>query len=263
MKINRERVTKVFNDYVAEYNAEDVKVKLKIDHTYRVADLCEKIAISLNLEKGDVDLAWLLGMFHDIGRFEQLRIYDTFEDAASVNHAALSADILYKDGLVKKFIDDTTQDRLIEKAVRLHNVYELPESLTDRERMFCQILRDADKVDILKVNCDIPMEEIYNMPKESFYTEPVTPKVLEDALAKRNVNRAHMYTSIDHLVGHISLVYGLCYKESIRETKKQGYLDKMLSFKSNNPEALEALDKIRQKIDEFMDNALASSSDRK
>ncbi len=42
---------KAFADYAAHYNAADAKVKLKIDHTYRVA-LCARIAQSLALPPG-------------------------------------------------------------------------------------------------------------------------------------------------------------------------------------------------------------------
>ena len=44
-------------------------------------------------------------------------------------------------------------DALLRTAIRLHNAYRLPEEMDDRTRMFCQILRDADKIDILR--CDI------------------------------------------------------------------------------------------------------------
>ena len=47
MKIDRARAQKAFADYSAHYNAADPKVKLKIDHTYRVAALCDCIAKSL------------------------------------------------------------------------------------------------------------------------------------------------------------------------------------------------------------------------
>lgn len=95
MKIDRARAQKAFADYAAHYNAADAKVKLKIDHTYRVAALCARIAQSLALPPEDVDLAWLSGILHDVGRFEQLRRYNTFIDAQSVSHAALSVAVLF------------------------------------------------------------------------------------------------------------------------------------------------------------------------
>ena len=49
MKIDRVRAQRAFAAYTAHYNAADPKVKLKIDHTYRVAALCARIARSLSL----------------------------------------------------------------------------------------------------------------------------------------------------------------------------------------------------------------------
>ena len=65
-------------------------MRLKIDHTYRVAALCEQIARSIPLTEEQTDHAWLAGLLHDVGRFEQLRRYGTFEDAKSIDHAACS-----------------------------------------------------------------------------------------------------------------------------------------------------------------------------
>ena len=37
--MDRNNILTEFKKYTDQYNPEDVKVKLKIDHTYRVADL--------------------------------------------------------------------------------------------------------------------------------------------------------------------------------------------------------------------------------
>lgn len=179
MKIDRARAQKAFADYAAHYNADDPKVKLKIDHTYRVAALCDCIAKSLTLPPEDADLAWLSGMLHDVGRFEQLRRYNTFIDAQSTNHAALSASVLFDEGHIRDYIDDAAEDALLRTAVAWHSAFRLPEKLDDRTRMFCQILRDADKIDILRVNVETPMEEIYNVSTEALRQSPVTPAVLD------------------------------------------------------------------------------------
>ncbi len=66
------------------------KIRLKYEHTYHVAENCEEIAEDV-FEKEEAafardsrlagesaeDTAWLIGMLHDIGRFEQLsRIWE-------------------------------------------------------------------------------------------------------------------------------------------------------------------------------------------
>lgn len=140
MKIERERVRETFREYTDAYDATDEKIKLKIDHTYRVAELCERIAKAEQMEKTEVDLAWLLGMLHDVGRFEQLRRYGTFSDADSIDHAALGADILFGGplsagkGLIRTYVDDAAEDEVIETAIRVHSAYRIPEGLAPRTK---------------------------------------------------------------------------------------------------------------------------------
>ena len=64
-RIDRKQVREAFADYTSAYDVTDEKIKLKIDHTYRVAELCEQIAKSQCLSEEDVDVAWLLGMMWD------------------------------------------------------------------------------------------------------------------------------------------------------------------------------------------------------
>lgn len=275
--INRKNVINAFAEYVRNYDPSDEKIKLKIDHTYRVAGLCQRIAESLGLSEPDVDIAWLLGMLHDIGRFEQIRRFGTFNDAQSVDHAEFGADLLFKEGLIRKFAEgyyeecelaepENQEDEqiiknnehhnkdtgLLEMAIRQHNKYRVKEDLTERQRMFCDILRDADKVDIFKVNADIPMEIIYDVTTEELKNGVITKEVLESFYKKETVLKSVRRSAVDHIVGHISLLFELVYKESYRQAKEQGYIYKLLDFKSDVPEVNAEFDDMRKYIDEFL-----------
>lgn len=254
--IDREKARQTFLSYADHYDMADAKIHLKVDHTFRVAVLCERIAESLSFEKEDADAAWLIGLLHDIGRFEQVRIYNTFRDALSVDHAQFSADLLFRDGMVREYVEETQYDRLIEKAIRCHNAYRLPESLTEQEKVFCQILRDADKIDILRVNRETPMTEIYNLPEDAFLTSEISDPVFEDIFAHRDVNRSNSKTGIDFLIGHIAFVYGLVYPASFRLVKEQGYLDQMLAFESRNEKTRKRMDRIREEVQAYLDQRI-------
>ena len=77
--IDKERVLISFKEYVEQYDASQLMIALKIKHTYIVAENCERIAKSLNLSDDDVLFAWASGMLHDVGRFEQVKRYNTFQ----------------------------------------------------------------------------------------------------------------------------------------------------------------------------------------
>lgn len=275
--INRKNVINAFAEYVRNYDPSDEKIKLKIDHTYRVAGMCQRIAESLGLSEPDVDIAWLLGMLHDIGRFEQIRRFGTFNDVQSVDHAEFGADLLFKEGLIRKFAEGYYEEcelarsgneeaeqiiknnehhnkdtGLLEMAIRQHNKYRVKEDLTERQRMFCDILRDADKVDIFKVNADIPMEIIYDVTTEELKNGVITKEVLESFYKKETVLKSVRRSAVDHIVGHISLLFELVYKESYRQAKEQGYVYKLLDFKSDVPEVNAEFDDMRKYVDEFL-----------
>ena len=203
MKIDREKAKKAFNEYAEKYDSSIEKIKLKIEHTFRVSELCEEIALSLKMSKEDIDLAWLTGLLHDIGRFEQVRRYGTFNDAKSIDHGKLGVEILFLEGKIRDFIADSCEDELIKKVIGCHNAYAVPSDYSKREEIFSNILRDADKVDIFKVNIIMPAEEVYGVTKEELENTEVTEAVLDNFKKKETVLRSLKKTAVDNRVGHI------------------------------------------------------------
>ena len=218
MKIDRARAQRAFADYAAHYNTADPKVKLKIDHTYRVAALCSRIAESLSLPQQDIDLAWLSGILHDVGRFEQLRRYNTFIDAQSVSHAALSVSVLFDEGRIRDYLDDTNADSLLRAAVEWPSAFRLPDSLDERT------LRQS----------------------------PVTPAVLDAFYEHHCVLHSLKKWPADNAVGHASLVFELCYPESLRIVDEQGWLWRLLAFKTDNPDTARAFEKITAEMKRWL-----------
>ena len=231
LQIDRKKVNTAFAEYAAGYDADDVKVRLKIDHTYRVASFTERIAESLSLDRTDVDLAWLAGMLHDIGRFEQLKRYGTFLDRLSVDHAELGADILFMDGLINIFaeMDSIPECRvMLETAIRLHNKLALPEDLDDRTGMYSNILRDADKCDIFRVLTEPPFDERNRKIMQA--KEPAGESVMQYVRKHQCVPRNKEYTAFEGLISQCCMAFELVYPESRRIVKEQGYLDMLLDL---------------------------------
>ncbi len=245
--MDREFVKQAFASYTNHYDPDDPKIKLKINHTYRVAGLCERIAETV--PGTDTDLAWLAGMLHDIGRFEQVRRYGTFADARSVDHAAFGADLLFTEGLIGTFgdYDDHTLD-ILEKAIRNHNRFRIEDGLTEEYMAYCQILRDADKIDILRVNTETPLEEIYNVSTDELRSSVVSEEVRQGFMERRAILRSRRLTTADILVSHICLVFELVYPVSIQIVREQGYLDRILAFESDNEDTKAWFEYMRKTI---------------
>ena len=233
-----------FHQYVSQYDLNDPRYELKVIHTLKTAELCAEIAKGLNLTQEDIDFAWLSGLLHDIGRFEQLKRYGTFMDRKSIDHAELGANLLFQERLIDSF--PVNDEQLMEKVIRVHNKFEVDPSWTEREKMFANILRDADKIDIIRVNLESSREVIYGFPEKEFKTSVISPEVMEDLENHRTVFRSHKKSAIDYLMGHIAFLYGIIYPISVQLLNKQGYYSQLLSFQSDNPITEKQLDTVRK-----------------
>ena len=187
---------------------------------------------------------------HDIGRFEQVRRYNTFIDAISVDHGQFGADQLLHEGVLDQLggTYSEEQTRQLELAIRWHSAYRIPEGLTEQERMYCDILRDADKIDIFRVLCDTPPEEIYDVSTEELRTAAVSDEVKECFLAHTAVLREKRRTAIDKIVGHICLTFELVYPVSREIAQAQGYVDRLLAFPSENEDTAQWFAYMREHI---------------
>lgn len=250
--IDRSRVKKVFADYVNDYDLNIGQNALKVKHTYKVADISEQIAEKQGLSPLDVDLAWLIGILHDIARFEQNKRYGTFNDLASVDHANLGVEILFDEGKIRDFIDETDYDYIIEKAIRFHNKYRVDNSLDERTKMFCNIIRDADKLDIFRVNLESSKEDVYEVKEEDFKNSEFSEAVFESFFNEKVVFKQLKKNAVDGLACHLSLVYELIYPASVEIAVSQGYVEKMMNFKSENEKANEQLKQMSEKLKSYI-----------
>ena len=133
-----------------------------------------------------------------------------------------------------------------------HSAFRLPDGLDERTQRFCQILRDADKIDILRVNVETPMEEIYNVTTAQLRQSPVTPAVLDAFYEHHCVLHSLKKWPADNAVGHASLVFELCYPESLRIVDAQGWLWRLLAFKTDNPDTARAFEGITAEMKRWL-----------
>lgn len=140
-----------FINYVSNYDLNNIKIKLKYDHSIRVMNLMMKYAKELGLDSYEVELASVIGLLHDIGRFEQLKEYDSFNDKETIDHATLGVKLLFEDNLIKKFWSNKDDYELIKFAIKNHNKLNIEKSDNEKFLKYAKLIRDTDKIDILYV----------------------------------------------------------------------------------------------------------------
>ncbi|WP_270203736.1 MULTISPECIES: HD domain-containing protein [unclassified Coprococcus] len=120
--IDLQYVKKAFENYLNDYDRKNEKIKLKIVHTYGVMECSKKNAEDMKMSAEDCELAQLIGLLHDIGRFEQLKCYNSFEPG-TMDHAAFGVRILFEERLIRRFVEEDKWDEIIKTAIGHHSDY--------------------------------------------------------------------------------------------------------------------------------------------
>lgn len=238
-----------FKKYTNNYLDYGDMIELKINHTLRVVDICENIAKSINLSEEEIEISKIIGLLHDIGRFEQWKTYKTFSDIKSIDHADYGVKLLEKDNYLEKYLKNDKYKEIVLKSIKYHNKYEIPENLTEKEKIFVKLIRDADKIDILY------LRSISNLNVE-IDDNPFTESIYNSLINKKSIDRHDLKTKTDRLSITLGFPFDINYKESFKILKETKYFDKIINIykeKVNNETLKEQLDEIRNVINNYIE----------
>jgi len=240
-----------FMKYTNNYDIENENIERKIYHSLRVMEISKKIATNMGLENEKIELATLIGLLHDIGRFEQFKIYQTYSDLESIDHGDLGADILKQNNFIRNFIKEAKYDEIILKSVQNHNKYKIADDLNKEEKLFCKIVRDADKIDILYEAIEI----FWKKGREEIQNDLISDKVYNEFLNKKLIKKDKNMkkNGIDKLVLMLAFVFDINFHESLEILKKEDYLNKILNnFDFKRQDTKEKIENIRNVLNLYL-----------
>ncbi len=240
-----------FMKYTNNYDIENENIERKIYHSLSVMEISKKIATNMGLENEKIELATLIGLLHDIGRFEQFKIYQTYSDLESIDHGDLGADILKQNNFIRNFIKEAKYDEIILKSVQNHNKYKIADDLNKEEKLFCKIVRDADKIDILYEAIEI----FWKKGREEIQNDLISDKVYNEFLNKKLIKKDKNMkkNGIDKLVLMLAFVFDINFHESLEILKKEDYLNKILNnFDFKRQDTKEKIENIRNVLNLYL-----------
>ena len=211
---------KFFDDYVFTYDMNDPEINYKYHHSYRVMDIMITLAKKLNLSKKDIELSKVIGLLHDIGRFEQDKLFDSYDDRA-MDHGDYGEKVLRENNFLNQTSIDKEDYEVVYKAVKNHNKFEIEKGLTERELLFAKLIRDADKLDILYAignpNYNILFQD----------DEEISEKIEKQFFNNTSGNTKDAKSLNDRLVIKICFIYDINFKETYEMIYTNKYYDKL------------------------------------
>ncbi|MCK5225924.1 MAG: HD domain-containing protein [Planctomycetes bacterium] len=226
-----------FDEYVAGFYGDDEKVnaniKLKDDHSRRTAKEMLYLAEELKFDENQKRISEVIGLFHDVGRFEQFAKYRTYSDPKSCNHSLLGAEILRRTKILEQI--DSEERNIIQTAVKFHGAKELPKNLDEKCQLFAKLIRDADKIDILYVIIEYYKQYRDNpqgftleldLPDEPGYSK----ELLDDVLKGKRTDYKNLQTLNDMKILPLGWVYDINFVATFKCIRQRKLLEKLVDF---------------------------------
>mgnify|MGYP004523672825 FL=1 len=258
--MNLEIAKDKFKNYAQQFKVADNKVNIKITHTMGVVKASEYIARRLNLTEEDVELAELIGLLHDIGRFEQAVTYDNYDDYDTIDHAELGVEVLFRDGFIREFIDTDKYDNIIKEAIRNHNKYEIEEGLDERELLFAKIIRDADKTDNFEVKQYQDFESLFKASEQEVQEEKITDDIWNVFLQEKTIISSQRVTNMDKWLSYLAWVYDYNFASSLQYLKENDCINKVIDRIDYKDETTkERMECAREKLNRYINEKLANN----
>lgn len=260
MKEWKSVLSNCFDTYYNSFNGlkedQQKNFEIKYNHSYRVAELAEKLAEGLFLNEDEVKTAYFIGFFHDIGRFGQLEKYGTFSDSKSIDHAKYSVQVIEEEDFLNIAgfdIDDRAMVNTILVAVENHNKLSLPKLKSEQEYLFAKLIRDADKLDILKVltgyysnrNSTPNHTLTWELPKGTSVSE----KVAKEILAGKMVSKAEVVSEIDVKIMQMSWVYDINFRSSFEYLLSKRFLEIIYGSLPKNDIVIEIYRRVKMHVE--------------
>lgn len=231
--------------------SDDRYLRLKEEHCFNVLRIAERIAgTEAAFAAPAMRRALLLAaLYHDLARFPQYRQFRTFSDPRSFNHGHRASREIRGLDLLR---DETPAvARAVRAAVAVHNRFSLPEGLPAGIRAVAEALRDADKLDILRIMHEALRPGVAVDPVILLHVEDsprISPRILEALAARRTASYSDLATNTDFRLLLCCWFYDLRYAASRHLAATSGIYRELAALLPDAPELTDFLTRFRDDL---------------
>jgi hypothetical protein len=247
----REEYNQIIHSVETKGFAEQQALEQWKTHNEKVVENSLLLGQSLGMEEGEMRMAEILGLFHDIAHFRELSSSPYFSDLTETGHAEAGAELLTHLPPFKQ-LEAAKQD-ILQKVTIFHNKPELPRKENEFVVYYLKLIRDADKLDVLRMTADfltyrdvkVSPADSLNLSKSPAISPNITRAIIEGLIPKKE----DMVTFNDFILLQLSWVFELTYRKTYLLLNQRGYVKRLYDALPKNDNIIEIYRKARIHIE--------------
>lgn len=184
----------------------------------------------------------------------QFAKYRTFKDSQSGNHADLGLVILKEQQVLEKLT--VTERNTINTAIKNHNKRQISRSVSRDDLMYCRLIRDADKLDILEIIVNY-YESPESAPHAAYedYTKnnSYSLKMIDAILNGEPISYADVQTTTEMKLVRMSWVLDMTYPYSFQVVENKAFIDRIAATMQQTKDIQRVYNYVKQYLDKKLD----------
>jgi len=220
-------------------------------HNEKVVENSLLLGQALDMEDGEMRMAEILALFHDIARFREVSSSPYFSKLTETGHAEAGAELL---SLLPPFKElEAAKQEILQKVTVFHNKPELPKRENEFVVYYLKLLRDADKLDTLRLTAEfltyrdvkVSPADTLHLSKSPAISDNICKAIINDMMPKKE----DMVTYNDYVLLQLSWVFELTYRKTYLLLNQRGYVKRLYDALPKNDNIIDIYRKARIHIE--------------
>ncbi|GET28276.1 HD domain-containing protein [Prolixibacter sp. SD074] len=220
-------------------------------HNEKVVENILLLGQSLDMEDGEMRMAEILALFHDIARFRDVSTSPYYPKLTETGHAEAGAELL---SLLPPFKGlEAAKQEILQKVTIFHNKPELPKKENELVLYYLKLLRDADKLDALRMTAefltfrDVRLDpaDTLHLSKSPAISDNICKAIINDMVPKKE----EIVTYNDYVLMQLSWVFELTYRKTYLMLNQRQYIKRLYDALPKNDNIIDIYRKIRIHIE--------------
>ena len=159
--------------------------------------------------------------------------------------------------MIREFLAETTYDKMIYLSIQNHNKKEIAKDIKGKELLHCQIIRDADKLDIYEILCTQKIKDAVWFPANHLEKEKISDRVYQDFMQYIKMDYKDIKTNIDCLVSWMGYIYDIYFPYSFARIKEKQYINRIIDrIDYQNEETKQRIEEMRKVANAYIEEKI-------
>ena len=170
-----------------------------------------------------------------------------------MDHAAYGVEILFQEGMIRRFLAEDQWDDIIRTAIAKHSDFILENVADPRALLHAKLIRDADKLDNFRVKLEDDFMTFMGITEKETGALKISPQIYKTVFRNSTILSSDRTTKMDYWVSYIVHIFDLNFRESMDIVAENNYIERLIQrVPYSDPDTARQMQEIQKHAEKYI-----------